>query len=147
MTSSNDTTQLISFYFTHPGAIIPTKSLYSDTFDLFSLFNVSINPFEVVTINTGVKCALPDGITGVVVGNPDLVKDSLVISGEIFVHDGEITVSASNMGFQTFWMPRDMAVAHLAIVKNVTPQYGVDHGGHGWSQVSRVIRDKRRSCE
>jgi hypothetical protein len=112
------TPRTISFCFTRPGARIPTKSLDSDTFDLYSPVDIRIKPNEFVYIKTGVNCAIPAGFLGVVAGIPSLLENSLVINGEMISLQSEIIAVACNVGFETIWLCRHYPMALLAIVKN-----------------------------
>lgn len=142
-------TQTIQVQYRHPDARVPYKSRGSDAgYDLHAMENVSIEPGDVVDIDTGMACVAPEGFYFTVEGRSSMFRHGIVPFRGIIDggYTGNMVVSLMNVGKHKYYIlkgdriaqiiPHAIIPLNLVVVDEISSDYDI-RGKKGFGSSGR----------
>ncbi len=113
----------------HPAALIPTRAHETDAgLDLYTHHDVYIEAHGDITINTGVRIAIPDGYAGIVKEKSGrAVMDKITIGACVIDsgYRGDLIVHLFNNSQRQVYFKSATAIAQLVVVPIYLPELEV----------------------
>ena len=141
--------QVIQVQYRHPDAKIPYKSRPSDAgYDLHAMESVSIEPGDIVNIDTGMAVVAPEGFYFTIEGRSSMFRHGIVPFRGIIDggYTGNMIVSLMNVGKNKYYIlkgdriaqivPHAIIPLNLIEVKEISEEYDI-RGNKGYGSSGR----------